>query len=336
MKKISTAHLLLVIITIVQFVLSWAVSMFHFRLPVVVSLLVSQLAILMPFVVYCIVTKQNPLKLIRFKKIQIHTVFLSVLIVFFSYPVVIFLNFISMLFVDNAMVDVMPQVLSMGLPAGMLLMAVVPAIVEETIFRGVIYNTYSRRRPIVGIFLSALLFGLMHMNFNQMMYAFYLGIIMALMMEACDSIIAPMIMHFTLNAMSTLVSFLSVDTLESTTAASTDFQSTLMESYRMSAAQMGMEMTEEQLSAMMPTIMTMVIGILAVVAMIALAIVLVLIYAVFRSNGRKPSVVFKADRSDSAYVEKRNGGMRKNRMVDLFLLIFIIYTVIMCVLSAVL
>lgn len=336
MKKISTAHLLLVIITIVQFVLSWAVSRFHFRLPVVVSLLVSQLAILMPFVVYCIVTKQNPLKLIRFKKIQIHTVFLSVLIVFFSYPVVIFLNFISMLFVDNAMVDVMPQVLSMGLPVGMLLMAVVPAIVEETIFRGVIYNTYSRRRPIVGIFLSALLFGLMHMNFNQMMYAFYLGIIMALMMEACDSIIAPMIMHFTLNAMSTLVSFLSAGTLETTTAASMDFQSTLMESYRMSAAQMGMEMTEEQLSAMMPTIMTMVIGILAVVAMIALAIVLALIYAVFRSNGRKPSVVFKADRSNSAYVEKRNGEMRKNRMVDLFLLIFIIYTVIMCVLSVVL
>lgn len=336
MKKFSTAHTLLVDIAIVQLALTYVIAQLGKGLPMVASLLISQLSILLPFIVYCIIKKQNPLELIRFKKIRISTAVLSVLIALCSYPVVVFLNLVSMLFVENAMLNVMPQVLSMGLLAGILLMAVLPAIVEETIFRGVLYNTYSKRRPIAAIFLSALLFGLMHMNFNQMPYAIYLGIIMALLMEACDSILAPMILHFTLNGTSTLLSFLTMGTMENTAASgSTDIKSALMESYQLSAAQMGMEITEEQLSAMMPVMMVMMIGIYAIIAIVALVIVLALIYAVFCANNRKPAVIFKADHSDTAYVECKNGKIRKNRMIDLPVILFIIYALVVCVLNAV-
>ena len=214
---------------------------------------------------------------------------------------------VSMIFVENAMIKVMPDVLAMGLIPGLLLMAFLPAMVEETIFRGMIYNTYSKRRPIIGILLSALLFGLMHMNFNQLPYALYLGIIMALVMEACDSIVAPMIVHFTMNATSSTLAFLTKDSLEEAAGASSD---------------------------LFPALMAGVIAVYAVLALIALAIVITLIYAVFRSNNRLPKQVFKVDHSDTAYVMKKDGSMKKNRMIDVWLVIFIVYTLYECLVSA--
>ena len=334
MKKIAIPHFLLVMILLSQFVMAGMIHVLKLDLPIAVSIVLSQLTIILPFVIYCIVKKENPLKVIRLKKIKFTTGLLAVGIAIFSYPVVVLLNMISMIFVENAMMSVMPDVLQMGLIPGLILMALLPAVVEETIFRGMTYNTYSKRIPIVGIFLSALLFGLMHMNFNQLPYALYLGIIMALVMEACDSIIAPMIVHFTMNATSSTLAFLTKDTLAETAGASTDLKSIILESYQMSSEQMGIEMSEAQLEEMFPMLMGGMIAAYAILAFIALAIVLTLVYAVFRSNNRLPKQVFMVDHSETAYVMKKDGSMKKNRMVDIWLFIFIGYTIYQCLVSA--
>ena len=307
MKKIATSHFLLVVILLSQFVMAGIIHSLSLDLPIAVSLVLSQLTIILPFVIYCIVKKENTFRMIRMKKIKFSTALLSVGIAIFSYPVVVLLNMVSMIFVENAMINVMPDVLQMGLIPGLILMALLPALVEETIFRGMIYNTYSKRRPIIGILRSALLFGLMHMNFNQLPYALYLGIIMALVMEACDSIVAPMIVHFTMNATSSTLAFLTKDSLEEAAGASSD---------------------------LFPALMAGVIAVYAVLALIALAIVITLIYAVFRSNNRLPRQVFKVDHSDTAYVMKKDGSMKKNRMIDVWLVIFIVYTLYECLVSA--
>lgn len=310
MKKILTAHFLLLSIIVSQILLSFVLNVCNIGLPIVMALLVSQLTILAPFIVYCVLKRKNPLKIIRFKKVGFKTAIFSMLIAFCSYPVVVFLNLISMLFVENAMVNVMTQVLSLGVFGGLFFMAFLPAVVEETIFRGVLYNTYSKRRPVLGIILSALLFGLMHMNFNQLPYALYLGIIMALLMEAADSILAPMIVHFTMNGTSTLLSFLTMGTIDS--------------------AEAGLS-----LSAMSPMILVSVIAVYGILALISLAIVILLVYAVFRNHNRKPSEIFRADHSDTAYLLRKDGKMHKNRMIDVFVILFTIYTLYSCIISAI-
>lgn len=215
-----------------------------------------------------------------------------------SYPVVMFLNAVSMLFVDNAMTDVMPAVLDMGLLPGLFFMAFMPAIVEETIFRGMLYNTYSKTRPIAGMILSAVLFGLMHMNFNQMPYAIYLGIIMALMMEACDSIIAPMVVHFTMNATSSILVFVSEGLLEMT-------------------GEMQTVDTKEMLAESMGFILA-----LGIFAVFALVIVAVLIFAAASINGRPLKEALKKKE-----VEK------KVRLFDIWIVLFVIYTVYECIVN---
>ena len=51
--------------------------------------------------------------------------------------------------------------------------------------------------------LSGLLFGCMHMNFNQFCYAFVAGIALGILLEATGSIFATMTAHFVINGWST-------------------------------------------------------------------------------------------------------------------------------------
>ena len=122
--------------------------------------------------------------------------------------------------------------------------------------------------------------------------------------------------------------------LEEAAGAAVDFKSSLMESFQASSEQMGGTMSAEQLEEMFPALMAGVIAVYAVLALIALAIVITLIYAVFRSNNRLPKQVFKVDHSDTAYVMKKDGSMKKNRMIDIWLVIFIVYTLYECLVSA--
>lgn len=334
MKKISTAHMLLLFVLIAQFVVSFALAFSGVQLPIVANLLIAQGSILFPFAIYCIDKKQNPLKLIRMKKISLKTAIFSVIIAYCSYPVAVFLNFVSMLFVENEVTEVVSSVMTMGLAASILLVAVLPAIVEETIFRGMLYNTYSKRRPLMGIILSAILFGLMHGNLNQLPYTLFLGLVMAFLMEAADSILAPMILHFTLNGTTTLISWFSRDSVQSSGA--TDIREVLKESYRVSFAEQGMEMTEAQLEAMLPTMIIAMVVIYAIIAFIAGTIAFLLIYSIFRSRGVTLKEVFQKDCSETAYVETKKGKLRKNRMIDGYVIIFILLTAVMSVAASLL
>ena len=85
------------------------------------------------------------------------------------------------------------------------LLAVIPAMVEEFIFRGLFYHSY-RKNGILGAALaSAFAFGLIHFNLNQFCYAFVLGIVFALIVEATGSIFSSMLAHFAINTYSIIM-----------------------------------------------------------------------------------------------------------------------------------
>ena len=107
MKKIATSHFLLVVILLSQFVMAGIIHSLSLDLPIAVSLVLSQLTIILPFVIYCIVKKENTFRMIRMKKIKFSTAVLAVGIAICSYPVVVLLNMVSMIFVENAMINVM-------------------------------------------------------------------------------------------------------------------------------------------------------------------------------------------------------------------------------------
>lgn len=86
----------------------------------------------------------------------------------------------------------------------LLLVAVLPAIFEELLMRGIVLNGTSECNTSFRIVMNGLLFSLFHANPSQTCYTFLLGCAFALIAIRCNSIIPTMIIHFLNNAMSVI------------------------------------------------------------------------------------------------------------------------------------
>ena len=176
--------------------------------PVWLKLSLGEILMLIPSVIYLLVTKTNPFSFIPIKGLKPLTILLLVIFAYCMMPLIACVNALSMLVQGNAVSGMLNELLSYPLPLAVLFVAVVPALCEEFIFRGVIYHTYRRQRIWPAVFLSALFFGFMHLNFNQFCYASVMGIFFALLVEATGSVLAPVIVHFTYNANSVVLSYI--------------------------------------------------------------------------------------------------------------------------------
>lgn len=178
------------------------------ELPIYASLLLSQALIFVPCFVYCKWKKIKIREFIPYRKINFVTIILVVICTYLMYPLIIVLNAISMLFSTSGTANVMELMQGQNFILSTLFMAVMPACVEEFMFRGVLFQTYRRSKMLPAVLLSAFMFGCMHMNLNQFMYAFALGVYLAFLVEATGSILSSMLAHFTLNFTSVALSFL--------------------------------------------------------------------------------------------------------------------------------
>lgn len=168
-------------------------------------LVLSQILYLMPVFIFLAVTRTTPEKWMPFKPLRPSVIFATILFTILLLPLTTLLNLISMLFVDNAMASTQADVSVNAFWINLLLMAVMPGISEEFITRGIYYHAYRQRGVWCAIIGSAIVFGLMHMNFNQFGYAFALGVAFGLLLEATGSIFATMLAHFTVNGWSVLM-----------------------------------------------------------------------------------------------------------------------------------
>ncbi len=89
------------------------------------------------------------------------------------------------------------------------LLAVIPAIEEELIFRGIIFNGLrSRFKDYQAILISAVLFALMHGNLQQFVYPIFLGIILAWVVMRTGSLVSSILVHMINNALVVTFAFI--------------------------------------------------------------------------------------------------------------------------------
>lgn len=145
-----------------------------------------------------------------FKPIKISTALMTILFTILLIPLATLANAISMIFVDNAVESIVGDVLDVPFAIMFFLMAIFGPFCEELVFRGAFFRGFRKSGNIFGaVMLSALLFALMHLNFNQAAYAILLGIMMALAAEATGSTVTPFIMHLIYNGQSVCIMYLS-------------------------------------------------------------------------------------------------------------------------------
>ncbi len=93
---------------------------------------------------------------------------------------------------------------------GLIVLALLPAVCEETVFRGVIYNGVKNKyNAKVAVIISALCFCIMHMSLQQFVYPLILGVVLALIVYYTGSLRASIFVHFLNNAIVVTTTFIS-------------------------------------------------------------------------------------------------------------------------------
>lgn len=145
-----------------------------------------------------------------FRPIKISTALMTILFTILIIPLSTLANAISMLFVENMVESIAGDVLDVPFAIMFFLMAVLAPFCEELVFRGAFFRGFRKSGNIFGaVMLSAFLFALMHLNFNQAAYAVLLGVMMALAAEATGSTTTSFIIHMLFNGQSVCIMYLS-------------------------------------------------------------------------------------------------------------------------------
>ncbi len=82
--------------------------------------------------------------------------------------------------------------------------AIIPALVEELLFRGAICKSLGVYGKKTAVALSAVLFALMHSNIEQLLYTFVAGLVLGWIYVETKKIIYPILLHFLNNAISVI------------------------------------------------------------------------------------------------------------------------------------
>lgn len=169
------------------------------------STAVSQALYFVPVLIYIGLNRGEILEELQLRPLKPSAVLLILLLCMLLEPVMSWLNLCSMFFAENYMASSMMELDGMAVGRNLMYIAVVPALAEEFMFRGVFYHGYRKSGVWKAAFCSGLCFGLLHMNLNQFFYAFVLGMVFALLVEATGSIVSSVFAHFLINANSVML-----------------------------------------------------------------------------------------------------------------------------------
>ncbi|MBQ3105774.1 MAG: CPBP family intramembrane metalloprotease [Lachnospiraceae bacterium] len=207
-KKANWLFLVAILSNFMIVVLAWSGVTFG----PVLGLLSGQFTFIPPVLLYLLIRDRSVgvRKELGFCRLRISTALLSVLYTMLLMPLVTVVNAISMLWVDNTVAAMSGELLGMSFAEVFLAVAVIAPLCEETVFRGIFFNAYRNDGSTLGAaLLSAFLFGVMHLNLNQMGYAIVIGTALALLMVATGSIWAPILGHMYVNAQSVCMMFVA-------------------------------------------------------------------------------------------------------------------------------
>ena len=208
-KKVNWFFLTTILLHILIVVLV-VVFRYVYTLDIITNFVLSSAIIVVPALAFSLSSEDRIhwFDKIGFHKIKWSTAAMVVVITFLVMPLTTVINAFSMLFEENTVVQMSDQVLKLPLPAAFFFIAVCAPLGEELVFRGVAYRGYKRSGNIcqAAVF-SALLFAMGHMNFNQAAYAFVLGIVLVLLVEATGSLWASVIFHMIFNGYSVVMMY---------------------------------------------------------------------------------------------------------------------------------
>jgi uncharacterized protein len=210
MKKIYSANLFFLFIIILQVVSVAALGPIikSTHIPIYSSIPITEfLLIFLPSIIYLFITKQQVKEALSLRTIGFKSVLIVLIIGLLIYPAATFVGLASQLFFHNYLADAFQTFASLPPWQGLLMIAVTPAICEETAMRGAVLAGYKNTNMHKAAVMNGFLFGILHMNLQQFFYAFAIGVVFAYLVMITGSIFSSMLCHFTCNGISYMISY---------------------------------------------------------------------------------------------------------------------------------
>ena len=160
------------------------------------------LAFGVPFLGYCWRTKKPIGEILPFRRLDAKNLGLVVGITLCMMPIMATLSALSTLWAPNYVAEVLEDA-TFTYPFLLTLFAVgvMPSVLEELVFRGVFVaetRHFSLHRMAI---LNGVMFGLIHMNLQQLLYTFVLGVLFCYLLHYTGNILVPIISHFIINGL---------------------------------------------------------------------------------------------------------------------------------------
>ncbi|HHW57562.1 MAG TPA: CPBP family intramembrane metalloprotease [Clostridia bacterium] len=167
--------------------------------------------VLLPVFLYIFLKRYDVKYVLRLNPLTGEKVLLLVIIALFGWVVSGFFALLTNYFLSKlGKIPVMP------IPAAkdeqelllqILIFGLVAACCEEIFMRGLIMRSFEMRGSIKSIFITAILFAMLHLNVQNFLSILFLGSLLGYVVYRTDSIFAGMIVHFTNNTVSAILSY---------------------------------------------------------------------------------------------------------------------------------
>lgn len=206
-KGSNRLFLSLVLTHIVVAVILELLEMKNIASSMTTRIILSELTIVVPALIYSLIGNLDLKEWIPVRRLKFGDLILIILFTYAMMPFITVINLVSQLFVENAVTtNMFEEAMNLPVFASIFYMGILGPLCEELVFRGFIYQGYRKSGNIFGgMLLSGLLFGLLHLNFNQFCYATVLGAIFVMLYEATGNFWAPFIGHMVINTHNTLL-----------------------------------------------------------------------------------------------------------------------------------
>jgi hypothetical protein len=122
-------------------------------------------------------------------------------------PAMMFISGITSFIFPNEIAELMTDLAEYPLLLSFVMIAVIPSVFEELVFRGYIFKLYSGFRIGTAAVVNGLFFAIIHLNAQQFLYTFLLGIMFAYLVYYSRSIFSAMLAHFIINGSQFLLSY---------------------------------------------------------------------------------------------------------------------------------
>jgi membrane protease YdiL (CAAX protease family) len=167
------------------------------------------LFLLVPVLLYLLVTGLPIKQTLRLNKLSIVDIIIIIAIALVSQPIAAFFAQLSNIFFKDTISQVVKEIQSISYLKQLGIIALTPAICEEVTMRGVILSGYNKLSTRKAALATGLFFGILHMNPQQFLYAFVLGIIFAYLVRITNSLFSTIICHFTFNGFQVTMAYLA-------------------------------------------------------------------------------------------------------------------------------